>query len=89
MPEWERQSARAVADLIVRFVEESGSGTSKLTREQRGQFVATAWLAQMYKHFSEPKPSYVSPWADLPAWQQDTDSDIFGVIEQAVRTESS
>ena len=41
----------------MRFVEESGNGTAKLTREQRGQFVATAWLAQMHKHFSEPKPS--------------------------------
>jgi hypothetical protein len=89
MPDWERQSAKAVAGLVAQFVEESGSGTSKLTREQRGQFVATAWLAQMHKHFSDPKPSYVSPWADLPAWQQETDSDIFVVIEQAVRAGSS
>jgi len=88
MPEWERQSAQAVAELVVRFVEGSRSGTAKLTREQRGQFVATAWLAQMYNHFSDPKPSYVSPWADLPPWQQETDSDIFHVIEQAVCAES-
>ena len=73
----------------MRFVEESGNGTAKLTREQRGQFVATAWLAQMHKHFSDPKPSYVSPWTDLPAWQQETDSDIFGAIEHAARSESS
>jgi hypothetical protein len=89
MPEWERQSAQAVADLVVRFVEESGNGAVKLTRAQRGQFVATAWLAQMYKHFSDPKPSYVSPWTELPVWQQETDADIFGVIEQAVPVESS
>jgi hypothetical protein len=89
MPEWERQSAQAVAELVVRFVQESDNGTAKLTREQRGQFVATAWLAQMYKHFPDPKPSYVSPWAEMPVWQQETDSDLFGVIEQAVRAESS
>lgn len=87
MPEWERQSAEAVAQLVVRLVEESGGGTAKLSREQRGQFVATAWLAQVHRHFPDPKPSYVSPWAELPAWQQETDSDIFAVIEQAVRAE--
>src|SRR5262245_42820319 len=35
MPEWERQSAQAVAQVVLRFVEESGNGTAKLTREQR------------------------------------------------------
>ncbi len=84
MPEWERDSARAVAELVVHFVEESSGGTAKLTREQRGQFVATAWLAQMYKHFPDPKPSYVSPWVELPEWQRETDADIFEVIEQVV-----
>jgi hypothetical protein len=84
MPQWERDSARAVAEVVMRFVEESGGGTAKLSREQRGQFVATAWLAQMYKHFPEPKASYVSPWSELPEWQQKTDADIFAAIEGAV-----
>ncbi|MBT2388003.1 hypothetical protein J7E87_00850 [Streptomyces sp. ISL-1] len=30
------------------------------------------------------KPGYVADWADLPAWQQETDSDIFERIEQTV-----
>jgi hypothetical protein len=64
MPEWERQSAQAVAALVVRFVEESGNGTAKLTREQRGQFVATAWLAQMYKHFSAQGQGRLAPGTD-------------------------
>jgi hypothetical protein len=88
MPEWERNSARAVAELILHFVEESGGGTAKLTREQRGQFVATAWLGQVYKHFPAPKPSHVSPWAELPGWQQETDADIFDMIERAVTDRS-
>jgi hypothetical protein len=88
MPEWERDSARVVADLLVHFVDASGGGTAKLSREQRGQFVATAWLAQMYRHFPDPKPSYVTPWAGLPEWQQETDADIFDVIERAVHGES-
>ncbi len=84
MPEWERDSAQAVAELVVRFVDESDGGTAKLTREQRGQFVATTWLAQMHKHFPDPKPSYVSPWAELAAWQRETDADIFDAIEEAM-----
>jgi hypothetical protein len=85
MPEWERDSARTVAGLIAQLVDASDGGTAGLSREQRSQFVATAWIAQIYKHFPDPKPSYVTPWPDLPAWQQETDADIFDVIEQAVR----
>ncbi|GAB7073478.1 hypothetical protein JCM18897A_13350 [Streptomyces sp. JCM 18897] len=35
-----------------------------------------------YKHFEEPKPGYVADWAELPKWQQETDADIFEVIER-------
>ncbi len=87
MPEWERESAREVAEMVVHFVEESGGGAAKLTRDQRGQFVAAAWLAQMYKHFPDPKPSYVLPWAELPAWQQATDTEIFDAIAEMVMGE--
>src|SRR2546429_4432432 len=70
MPEWERDSARTVADLVIRFVDASHGGTAKLSRDQRGQFVAIAWVAQMHRHFADPKPSYVAPWSDLPDWQR-------------------
>jgi hypothetical protein len=89
MPEWERDSAQAVAEQIAQFVEASGVGTAKLSREQRGQWVATSWLGQIHKHFADPKPSYVTPWEELPDWQRETDADIFDMIEQAVRGESS
>jgi hypothetical protein len=84
MPEWERESAQTVAEVIVSLVRASGDGTRKLSREQRGQFVATAWLAQMFKHFPDPKPSYVSPWNEMPAWQQETDADVFDAVESSV-----
>ena len=85
MPDWERDSARAVADLVARFVSGSEGATARLSREQRGQFVATAWLAQVHKHLPDPKPAYVAPWPELPRWQQETDADIFDVIERACR----
>src|SRR5205807_5199200 len=88
IPEWERDSARAVAHLVIQFVEGSDGRTAMLSREQRGNFVATAWVVQIHKHFPDPKPSYVTPWPDLPEWQRETDADIFDVIEQAVQGEA-
>jgi hypothetical protein len=81
-PDWERASAAAVYEQVRAFVEISDGTTSKLTREQRGRFVATCWTAQIYKHIPDPKPGYVADWDDLPQWQRETDSDIFDAIEQ-------
>jgi len=83
-PDWERASAAAVYDQVKAFVETSDGNTAKLTRHQRGRFVATCWIAQIYKHIPEPKPGYVADWDDLPAWQQETDADIFDTIEEQV-----
>jgi hypothetical protein len=82
MPAWEQASAEAVYKQVADFISASDGATSKLTREQRGRFVAIAWTAQIFKHFESPKASYVADWADLPPWQQETDSDIFDAIER-------
>jgi hypothetical protein len=81
-PDWERAAAAAVAGQVRDFITVSGGTTSKLTREQKGRFVATCWIAQIYKHIPDPKPSYVADWDQLPEWQQQTDADIFEHIEQ-------
>ncbi|GAA0812093.1 hypothetical protein [Spirilliplanes yamanashiensis] len=83
-PDWERQSAAAVYDLVRAFVAGSDGATRHLTRTQKGQFVALCWVAHIYRHFPDPKPSYVAPWDQLPGWQQETDADIFETIEQSV-----
>jgi hypothetical protein len=80
-PEWERQAATAVYSQVRGFVEISEGNTSKLTREQKGRFVAICWIAQIYKHVESPKPGYVANWDDLPTWQRETDADIFEAIE--------
>lgn len=84
IPDWERASAVAVYDQVRAFVETSDGTTTKLSRAQRGRFVATCWIAQIYKHIPNPKPGYVADWDDLPEWQQQTDSDIFDTVEQHV-----
>lgn len=81
-PEWERSSAGAVYDQVRMFIEVSGHGAAKLSRAQKSRFVALCWTGQIYKHFADPKPSYVADWDDLPEWQQKTDADIFERIEQ-------
>jgi hypothetical protein len=84
-PDWERASAAAVYEQVRAFVELSDGNTTKLSREQKGRFVALCWIAQIYKHIPDPKPSYVADWDKLPTWQQETDADIFERIEELTR----
>ncbi len=80
-PQWEREAAAAVEAQVHEFVRSAGPGVEKLSRQQKGQFVALCWIAQIYKHFEAPKASYVAGWSDLPQWQQETDADIFEAVE--------
>ncbi|GAA0589336.1 hypothetical protein GCM10010174_00210 [Kutzneria viridogrisea] len=80
-PDWERAAATAVYDQVRAFIDATAGNAAKLTRPQKGRFVALCWIGQIHKHFSDPKPAYVADWADLPAWQQETDADIFEHIE--------
>ena len=82
-PDWERESAAAVYDQVRAFILATAGSTAKLTRDQKGRFVALCWIGQIFKHFPDPKPAYVADWGDLPKWQQETDADIFERIEQA------
>ena len=82
-PDWEREAAAAVCRQVREFVRVSGGCTVRLSREQRGRFVATCWIAQIHRRIEDPKPGYVADWSELPAWQQETDADIFDAIERA------
>lgn len=84
-PDWERAAAAAVYDQVRAFIDATGGRTDRLSRSQKGRFVALCWIGQIFKHIPEPKPSYVADWEDLPAWQQETDADIFELIEQAAQ----
>ncbi|WP_409472284.1 hypothetical protein [Streptomyces sp. HC307] len=84
-PQWEREAAGAVCEQLRQFLDLSGGHAARLTREQKGRFVSICWIAQMYRHFEEPKPGYVADWAELPDWQKETNSDIFEVIEDSLK----
>lgn len=83
-PAWEREAAGAVYDQIRHFLHLTDGHAARLTREQRGRFVATCWTAQMYRHFEDPKPAYVADWPDLPEWQRETDADIFDAVRDSL-----
>lgn len=81
-PDWERDAATVVCGQVAEFLTVSGGRAARLTREQKGRFVSLCWIAQIYKHFPDPKPAYVADWNDQPKWQQETNSDIFEAIEK-------
>ncbi|MCU7722262.1 hypothetical protein ODJ79_00885 [Actinoplanes sp. KI2] len=85
-PEWERQSAGAVYQLVADLLRSSEGAARLLTRVQKGQFVAACWTAQIHLRIENPKPSYVAAWEDLPVWQREVDADIFEAIERTERT---
>lgn len=84
MPDWERDSAATVYGQVREFIEATAGGAARLTRVQKGRFVAICWVGQIFKHIPEPKPSYVADWEALPEWQRETDADIFEHIEQSL-----
>lgn len=86
-PEWERAAAAAVYGQVRAFVATTDGHTAKLTREQRGRFVALCWLGQVFKHIPNPKPGYVADWDQLPEWQRETNADIFEHVERHVHTD--
>jgi hypothetical protein len=87
MASWEQESAMAVFEQVRQFVLLSGGKTTRLSREQKGRFMAICWIAQIYKYFAQPKASYVDEWEKLPDWQRETDAAIFEAVEQTVMAE--
>ncbi|QUH02121.1 hypothetical protein HUO13_16165 [Saccharopolyspora erythraea] len=88
-PDWERASAAAVYQQVHDFIVATDGNTAKLTREQKGRFVATCWIGQIYRHIPDPKPAYIADWADMPEWQKETEVDIFERIEAEVAASTS
>ena len=80
MQAWEQQSAIAVYEQVRQFVRVTDGQASQLSREQKGRFVCLCWIGQIFKHFPQPKESYIADWQQLPTWQQETDADIFETI---------
>jgi hypothetical protein len=89
MPDWERAIVVEVYSQVSGLVRAGlqGDAAIRLTREQGGRLVRIVWVQQVYKHFQDPKDTYVQPWEAMPEWERQTDMDMFTSIEQAVLEE--
>ena len=87
MQAWEQQSAIAVYQQVSQFMQVTDGQANQLSRTQKGRFVCLCWIGQIFRHFSQPKESYIGDWEQLPIWQQETDADIFESIAAAVYKE--
>ena len=70
------------------FLAVSDGHAGRLTREQKGRFVAMCWVAQIYRHFEDPKPAYVADWADLPGWTSDHQLELWPALREGCTTPS-
>jgi len=60
MQAWEQESAAAVYEQVRQFVLATGGQTTHLSRKQKGRFVCICWIGQIFKHFPQPKASYIA-----------------------------
>ena len=80
-PEWERKCAAMVEYKVRLNVTTFRAEFGALTDEERGQYIANCWITGVLQHLPNPKAGYLTPWEELPAWQQNTDIDIFHALE--------
>lgn len=84
MQMWEQQAALSVYEQVRAFVHAGYQPENivHLSREQAGRLVSALWNGEVYRNYPEkPKAGYVAPYDELPAWQQETDADIYAAIE--------
>jgi hypothetical protein len=90
MPDWERTIVVALYEQVGGVVAAGARNGQpvRLTPEQGGRLVRLVWVQQVYKHFSDPKDTYVQAWEHMPEWERQTDTEMFAAIEAHVLRES-
>lgn len=86
MPEWEKEIVTEIYQQVSKLVKAGIQigNAHLLNREQGGRVIRIAWIGQVYKHMSQPKPAYVCAWEEMSSWEQETDMDIFEAIQERV-----
>jgi hypothetical protein len=79
MPDWEKEIVTEICAQIQALIQAGvqGGQIKHLNREQGGRVICIAWIGQVYKHISDPKPSYVCNWEEMPLWEQKVYMGIF------------
>ncbi|WP_407655618.1 hypothetical protein [Amycolatopsis rhabdoformis] len=46
--------------------------------EEHGRIFREAWIAGVTKHYAgEPKPGYIAPWDETPAWERQSAAAVY------------
>lgn len=49
--------------------------------DQHGRIFREAWTSGVTKHYpGEPKPGYIAPWDEMPAWEQLSAAAVFSQV---------
>lgn len=53
--------------------------------EQQGRRFREAWIRGVQKHYpGTPKPGYVVPWEEMPSWEQQAASAVYGKVRALI-----
>jgi hypothetical protein len=48
---------------------------------ESGRIFRDAWIAGVQKHYpGKPKPGYVAPWDEMPEWERQAASAVYGQV---------
>ena len=78
---WEQENAVKAYELVQHLAWTVGWPIDGLNREQKGRFVHTCLMAQVWKRAPQRKSIALSDWNQLPTWQQQVYADLFEMIE--------
>ncbi len=54
--------------------------------EVQGRFFREAWVRGVQKHFpGTPKPGYIAPWEEMPAWEQQAASAVYRKVHALIQ----
>jgi hypothetical protein len=86
IPDWEKEIVTEIYAQMQALVQAGAQDkqVTRLNREQGGRVIRIAWIGQVYKHVSDPKPSYVCNWEEMLSWEQEVDMDIFEKMQDKV-----
>jgi hypothetical protein len=78
---WEQENAVKVYELVQHLAWTVGWPIDGLSREQKGRFVHTCLVAQIWKRAPQGEGMALNDWNHLPGWQQVVYADLFETIE--------
>lgn len=53
--------------------------------ELYGRRFRASWIKGVQKHFPDvPKPGYISPWEEMPEWEQKAASAVYGKVRDLI-----